>query len=367
MRMFLLYVRTAWNDFFSGTSPTNLPSQTYTSRQNPSNTYVHVSNSLFGPITSTDHGGALYCSSSVTYLLVESTSFFSCKTSGGNGGAIFFSNTNNGQCVLYDLCGYDCCTSDTGWNVQFVYIRVNNGLSSKNYVNYSSISRCVNENAWFTLYLYDGKICCQSINLSMNKCRGQFIYCYPFYDSNSVICSLSYSSFNDNIATYYTCFLLYRTAAKYEIKSCNILRNTQGTLNSEGTIRSDGYLTIDDSCILENKANRNFHQGSSYPITLSNCTVDSTSNNGYLTITNTVTKSFILALNHMSTLNCHSEYDSVGTLNPIIQTPSSSKKQKLCFTYVNCFYQSQQRIFFSLLGVFIFNFIHLDVSYDPFY
>ena len=202
----------------------------------------------------------------------------------------------------------------------------------------------------------------------MNKCYYYTgITCDPYKDPNSITCSITYSSITDIIANGYTCILLYTYGAKYEIKSCNILRNTQGTLDTGGTIYTNGYLTIDDSCILENKANRNFHQGSSYPITLSNCTVDSTSNNGYLTITNTVTKSFILALNHMSTLNCHSEYDSVGTLTPIIQTPSSSKKQKLCFTYVNCFYQSQQRIFFSLLSVFIFNFIHLDVSYDPFY
>jgi hypothetical protein len=366
--MFPLYVRTAWNDYFPGTSPTNLSSQTYTSKQTPLNAYVYVSNSFFGPITSTGHGGALYCSSSVTYLLIESTSFISCKTSGGNAGAIYFDNQNNGQCVLYELCGYDCCTTDTSYNVDFVLIYVNNGVSSKNYVNYSSFSRCVNTNRWYTLLLQYGKICCPSVNSSMNKYYGQSIACYPFSDSNSVTCSFSYSSFTDNIATAYTCIWLFRTGAKYEIKSCNILRNSQGSLDSEGTIYTCGYLTIDDSCILENTANRNFHQGSSsYTITLSNCTVDSTSNNGYLTITNTVTKGFILALKHMSTQNCHSEYDSVGTLTPIIQTPSPSKKQIHYYTYCNCFYQSQLRIFFSLLNVFLFNFIHLDTSCDPLY
>jgi hypothetical protein len=364
--MFPLYVRTAWNDYFPGTSPTNLSSQTYTSKQTPLNAYVYVSNSFFGPITSTGHGGALYCSSSVTYLLVESTSFFSCKTSGGHGGAIFFSNQNNGHCVLNKVCGNDCCTTDTTYSVDFVCTYVNNGASNKNYINYSSISRCVNTNTWHTLYLDNGKICCPSVNSSMNKYYGRSICCHPFCDSNSVTCSLSYSSFTDNIATTHTCINFWRSGAKYEIKSCNILRNTQCSLSLEGTIRSDGYLTIDYSCVLENKATNIFYQYSSYTITLSNCTVDSTSNNGYLTIKNTVTKSFILALNHMSTQNCHSEYDSVGTLTPIIQTPSSSKKQMHFYTYGDCLNQYHQRIFFSLLGVFSFTFIHLETC-NPLY
>ena len=146
--MFLLNSKTAWNDFFPGTSPTNLPSQTYTYRQTPSNTYLYVLNCLFSSITSTGNGGALYCTS--TYLLVESTSFFSCKTSGGNGGAIYFSNSS-GQCVLHKVCGYDCCTTVSNYP-QFVQTNVKNDISSKNYINYSSISHCVNENTWYTLW-----------------------------------------------------------------------------------------------------------------------------------------------------------------------------------------------------------------------
>jgi hypothetical protein len=237
-----LYIRTAWNDYFSGTTPTNLPSQTYTSRPTPSGSNVYVLNCLFKSITSGSTGGALCCTS-VTYLLVESTSFFSCKTSGGVGGAIYFSN-NGGQCVLYEVCGYDCSTpSNNGF--QFAYIGVNNAVSSKNYINYSSISRCVNEasGSWYILNLYNGNVCCPSVNISMNKCYGQLIYCYPLSDSNSVTCSFSYSSFTDNIATSYTCIWLYKSGAKYEIKSCNILRNTQGTLNSEGTIYTSFFLS----------------------------------------------------------------------------------------------------------------------------
>jgi hypothetical protein len=358
MLTFLIHSRTAWNDYFEGTFSPNLNSQTYTSRQTPSGTNVYVSNCLFKFITSTDHGGALYCTSETNFL-VESTFFFSCKTSAQFGGAIYFENSA-GQSVLYNVCGYDCCSTHSNAHYLFAYIGFNNAVSSKNYVNYSSISRCVTEksDSYYPLNLKNGKICCPSVNISLNKCYGRSgIYCYPTLDSNSIECSFSYSSFADNIATYHTCILLDRDGAKYEIKSCNILRNTQGTLDTWGTIRSDGSLMIEDSCILENKATNIFYQANAnYRTTLSNCTVDKTTNNGYLTTQNTVTKSFILALNHMSNLICHAEYDSAGTLTPITQTPSPSKKQRLYYTYFNCFNQPQ--LTFASTFIFLFHFIH---------
>jgi hypothetical protein len=354
MLTFLMHVRTAWDDYFTG-STTLIQSKEYGTTQSLSDTNVYVSNCLFKSIMSSSSGGALSCSSSVTCLLVESTSFFSCKTSSGSG-AIYFSNTGSGQCVLHEICVYDCCTTNTN-SYQFAYIRVCNSISNKNYINYSSISRCVNENAWYTFRIRYGKICFPSVNLSMNKCYGRF-YCQPLSDSNSVTCSLSYSSITDNIATSYTCLFLYTGGAKYEIKSCNILRNTQGSLDTEGTISTWGNLMIEDSCILENRANNIFYQGSTYTITISNCTVDSTSNNGYLTIQKTVTKSFIHALNHMSTQSCSSEYDSAGYLTPNIQSPSSSIKPKICYTCKRFLLQLQLRDIISLVTVLILNFIN---------
>jgi hypothetical protein len=305
---------------------------------------------FFISISSTGNGGALCCTSATSFL-VEFSSFISCKTSSGEGGAVYFANSG-GQSVLHGVCGYDCFANQ---HYQFYRSEVKDDASYKNYVNYSSIARCVNENSnsHHTLLLYKGKNCCSSVNVSINKCYYRSgIYCYPS-SSNYVTCSFTYSSFTDNIATGYTCIFLWKSGEKYEMKSCNILRNTQPLGNEEGTIYTSGNLMIEDSCILENKATYIFSQYSSYTITLSNCTIDSTSNNGYLTTQNTVTKSFILALKHMSTKNYNSEYDSVGTLTPIAQTPSSTKKQKL---YCTC----PQVNFVSLTCVFVFNFIHPD-------
>jgi hypothetical protein len=347
MTSFLVHIRTAWNDYFPGTSPTNLNPQTYTSRQTRSDTYLYVRNCLFNGCTSTSEGGALYCTS-VTYLLIESTSFFSCNSS-SSGGAIYFYNSN-GQCVLHEVCGYDCFSTNSFHN--FAYISVNNAVSSKNYVNYSSITRCLNDNSytWHTLRLEYGKICCLSNNISTNRCYSRSgICCEPFSDSNSVTCSLSYTTFADNNATSYVCIRLTRTGANFEFKSCNIIRNTQVSFDSEGTIYANGNVIIDDSCIVENKAKYIFkQQSSSYTITLSNCTVDSTSNYGSLIIQNTVTKSFVVALKHMSTQNCQSQYDSTECPAPIIQH---------CKTAFKSFYRPQLSDFFSLHGI-IFYFIY---------
>jgi hypothetical protein len=359
MSALLLCIRTAWNDHFPGTSPTNTYySRTYTSTLTSSGTNAHVSNCLFRSISSSNDGGALSCTSA-TYFLVESSLFFSCKTSSTYGGAIYFSNTNSGQSVLHGICCYDCNTNSGDL---VLFIQVKNVELSKNYLNYSSISRCVkDDSSSYHLFRFsNGKCCCSSVNVSLNKIyRRSGIICYPCVSSNSVTCSLTYSTFADNHANSHNCICFWVVGAIYETKSCNILRNTQGGAYSQGTFHTRGNLNIDDSCIIGNTADYIFTVSSSpYTITISNCTVDLTSNNGYLTIQNTVTKSFIHALNHMSTQNCHSEYDSAGYLIPVIQTPSSSKKPILCYTHVKCFNQPQLSDFFSLISGFIINFIN---------
>jgi hypothetical protein len=346
MIAFIMNIRTTWNDYFAGVSQSKtFLQQEFKACQTILNSSVLVLSCLFNNCASTSNGGAIYCSSSVNYLLVESTSFFTCSTSSNYGGAIYFYNTGSGQCVLHGVCGYDCCSTYTSSNGQFAYIYVQNIASRKNYGNYSSIVRCVNEksNSYQTLYIYNGNICYPSDNISMNKCNGRSgLYCYPFPDSNSVTCSFSYSTFADNIATGNTCFSLNRDGAKFEFKCCNIIRNKQGSPNSEGTIYLYGNLTIKDSCILNNNATYNFYAGSTTSIfTLSNCTVDSTNHINSLVIENTITKSFIHSLEHLSTKNCRAEYEPI--VNP----------KMFCHTCRKLRCDS-----FSLIYMFMFSFIH---------
>jgi hypothetical protein len=351
----------SWNDYFTATPVTTIGPSSYNYRRTPSDSNVYVLHCLFNAITSTGDGGALYCTSN--YLLVESSSFFSCRTSSNNygGGAICFDNTGSGECALHGVCGYDCNTTSGRAYSQFSRLRVRNTASNRNYVNYTSASRCVNEmsDTYKMLRLEYGKQCCQSTNLSMNKCYYRSgVYCYPFNDPNSVTCSLLYSTFADSHAVGNTCIRFNNRPAKCEIKCCNIIRNTQDNPSATGTIYSSGNLvTIKDSCILENTADTIFYSSSSsYPFTLSNCTVDKTTNNECLTTQSTVTKSFILALHHMSTRNCHSEYDSAGTITII---PNVSH---LTIKVISCYYQARISDFISFNCLFMFTFIHPNPS-----
>jgi hypothetical protein len=347
-----------WNEYFTVSPTTTLSYSEYSSQLSYSSGGVYVLNCLFSGITSGSYGGALSCTSSVTYLLIESSSFFTCKTSAKFGGAIYFEHTSNGESVLHEICGYDCYSTYTnGPCDQFAYIGVNNAVTKKNYFNYTSISRCVSgrSDSQFTLRLEYGKICCPSVNLSMNKCQCYSgIYFCSFKDVCSVTCSVSCSSFTDNNAPGYTCNYFDNRGGKYEMKSCNVLRNTQGS-SSEGIICANENLNIEDSCILENTATNIFYTYNSYTITLSYCTVDKTTNNGYLTIKNTITKSFIHGLNHISTRNCFAEYDSAGTLTAIPFVSQTTKKI-FCYTYNHC--QGRNNFLFSLHWEFLFPFIH---------
>jgi hypothetical protein len=358
----MVLAKFSWNDHFSGSPETKLSSAQYNSRQNPSGLSVYVSNCLFYQFTSGSNGGALYCASATSFL-IELSSFISCKTSSQYGGAIYFDNSG-AQSVLYGVCGNDCCSTYTsGPYEQFAHTRVKNDASSKNNINYSSIVRCVSESTGSShiIRLFNGKICCPSVNISMNKLQYYSgITCYAFVDTSFATCLISYSSISDNNAFDHLTFY-FNTNAKYEMKCCNILRNTHPH-RSYGIVSTWGPLMIEDSCILENNASYIFYVGSSsYSITLSNCTVDKTTNNQNLITKNTVTKSYILALNHMSTRNCHSEYDSAGYLTAIPYFSHTTKNLFCCTCKINhC--QGRMSVFFSIARLLMFAFIHPNPS-----
>jgi hypothetical protein len=362
----MLSTKFSWNDYFPGTPETTLKSTEYSSGQTPSVASVYVSKCLFNKCTITSGNGGALCCTSATYFFVESSSFLSCKTDSGQGGAIYFYNTNCLQSVLYAVCGNNCFATSTG---TFARITIQNNATNKNYFNYTSITRSVDgaSIAFCMVYPQYGNNYCPSINISMNKGRRHTgIVNTPSVDSSSVTSSMLYSTFADNSASQDNCIWCNTGGANYEIKYCNILRNTQVS-SSHGIIFSRGNLVIKDSCILENTANNIFYQeSSSYTITLSNCTVDLTTNNGYLTIQNTVTKGFIHGLNHISTQNCHSEYDSAGTLTaiPCISHSSHSTKKIICHT---CHCQAQISAFVSLIWLFMVTFIHPNPSEDFWY
>ena len=128
-------------------------------------------------------------------------------------------------------------------------------------------------------------------------------------------------------------------------------------ITSYGTIYTTGILNVEDSCTLENTVSTIFYSSSSsYPIALKNCTVDKATNNGYLTTQNTIPKSFILGLNHMSTKNCNAKYDSAGFLTPILFVPDPTTKL-FCYKCKN-HYQRRISALFSIVWMILVTFIH---------
>jgi predicted outer membrane repeat protein len=351
-------IRTGWSDFFEGYPSTTLVPKEYTSNQTLSGTNVYVLNCVFSKCTSTEHGGAISCKSA-SFMLIESSSFFTCNTSQRYGGAVYFQNSSC-ECVLYKVCANDCLSTNTNVSSygQFLYTEVKNGVFVKNYVNYSSISRCVNDipNSWYTLYLNNGKTFVTSVNISKNKCGHRSgICCWPHTNSSYITCSLSYSSFTDNRASGFNCIYFQKTIPKNEIICCNILRNSHDSITN-GIIDAYGNSTIDNSCILGNRAEFTFRTYSStYTITLTNCTIDKTATiNGVLIIQSPITNVFIHTLDHLSTRNCHAEYDSLEAL--------TSKKMYTCNVF---FYQPRLVDFVSLISIFIFNFINPNPYVRP--
>ena len=103
-----LVKRTFADVYGEGYSPYNYTGQEYTERIKPFANNVYVLDCVFRDCSSESSGGALYNYVNVHRLLVEQSLFFSCKASNNNGGAVFFSNTNNGQSVLVRICGFNC-------------------------------------------------------------------------------------------------------------------------------------------------------------------------------------------------------------------------------------------------------------------
>jgi hypothetical protein len=318
------FIRTSFSDFY-GPGQTNIrqyAESKYGGTINPTDQNVHVHDCFFHFCSSSSSGGALYCSSNVYKLLVEQSSFISCRASYGGGG-IYFSNQQYGECVMSKICGFNCSLTYSGssscWG-QFAYISIkNNNITYKNHVNDSSITHSLKNcnDSKYSLRLNFGQILCPSVNITNNVC-----YCYSALGcqaTSSGTCCISYSSFVNNTSNEgYICIWLYGSNSPHYIDTCNILNNNQ-TSSEFGTIHLYANLFIKDSCILGNNEGKKVFYVSLYKVTISNCTIDDdifskTRYYGPVTVNKTIKRTFINGLSHIVTQKCDSYFDSYGTL-----------------------------------------------------
>jgi hypothetical protein len=278
------------------------------SKRNLGRGNIFVSSCQFIECKSDSNGGGIYVSATNdTKMLVEKSTFDNCQTTAsGSGGAIHFGFSGN--CVLSEVCGYECRASS---NNQFDYIQCTESVSYKNYVNDSTIFHSVNENSGSAVTHYHGIVLFKGVNCSFNRCK-QNAACVSGNTASTtkyrVTCTLSFCSFTNNNATQGKIIYLYINTGNKEIKSCNIVDNSQEDLATKGIIHIGGPCEIKDSCITGNIAKYTFYEGvSSSTITVSNCTLDAdveSKKNYRVTIKNKATSSFIIPLVHLKTDKC---------------------------------------------------------------
>jgi hypothetical protein len=346
------FLKTAFDDFY-GPGNTNIKdykNTKYTGQITPTDQNVYVHDCVFQSCSSSSDGGAISCGNTVYKLLVEQTSFISCKTSSSNGGAIYFNSQTNGECILSRICGFDCSSTYSDSYGQFSNTYTKNDVAYKNYINDSSITRSSNwkKGSYETLRLQYGNILCPSTNLTNNMCYYYTaLLCWLTKGTGSpvsVTFCISYSSIiNNTNSGGYGVFYHDNSVTSHCIDTCNIINNKQN-ISSYGAIIASGNLFIKDSCILGNNENDKvfYVSSSSSKITISNCTIDDDifTNGRYagsVTIIKTITKTFINALSHISTHLCDSYFDSYGTLSAKPNVPSQISR---CLLSCNCRYQT---------------------------
>jgi hypothetical protein len=300
-------------DFLSvyGTDVSPYNTKIAESQRNLGEGNIFVFRCQFTECKSSSNGGGIYVNSTDdTKMLVEKCAFDKCQvTTSEKGGAIYFGK--KGNCIIFEVCGYECSTNEYG---QFDYVCCTNNVAYKNYVNDSTISHSVNENADSTLAHFYGIVLFKGVNISFNRfisCSACHCAVTPSTNQNPLTCSLSFCSFANNSATGSKIISLVIPAANKEIKSCNIIDNSQEALEKFGIFFMFGPYVIKDSCITGNVANHTFFEvHASFIITVNNCTLDADielENNTRVSFASKATNLFTVPLFHLNTYKCEAE------------------------------------------------------------
>ena len=287
-----------------------------------------VANCIFSDISSDQDGGAIGCSGTSTTgvqrIYIEETTFTTCKTTNINGGGIFFSNADNGECAIFRTCSFNCSSTRSNNDVtlgQYAYTKTKEDASSKNEVNETTITGSKKESAFskHALNLYYSNIICSAVNITNNECcYCTALYCSPTNNAGSLTCFIMHTSIvNNNATSGYGCIDLGNKDAKCLIFASNIINNEQDKngIITPGTIHTYAYLFINESCIIGNNKGEKVFYASRRSIKITNCTLDSDimTNKRYagsVTVISSKEYSFINSLSHIVVGKCESSFDS---------------------------------------------------------
>jgi hypothetical protein len=298
----MIFINKDWSDFFSG-QPVKYDGRNERLSGGLSG-YVYVVNSFFMGLTSTSDGGAIYFSSSDnSILLVEKTSFYSIT--GSRGGSLYFGT--GGQCVISKTCSINSTATGTYGAFSVAYV---SSSFVKNHVVDSSFCLSTMKSGYSTLEHRYGDIILNNINLSSNYLG--YISAFrvsPTKNGSNVVCSVKYSSINNNKGTTSSCIFYCAGSSIFLMDCCNMLSNTQ-TGSSNGAILSDGDMRIINSCILNDISW--VVEARNCQITFSNCNIDFNNNkvSGTVIFTNSPNTYFVNVLYHFEYGLCVAEHYS---------------------------------------------------------
>ena len=246
--MFLTYHRVlAWRDYFSTAPDTILDPQKYQAQQTVNTNSEYIANCFFQGCTG-EKGGAVFVSTSVSKLLIEDTTFSECKATALAGAVYYYAN--NGA-VISKTCFYKCNAQSSAPTCHIFIAKSN--FVDKNYVKDCSASLTDSFYADYEIWLQYGEMLAESINSTNNKCSSYSgITMFQMNGADFSKCSLKFSCMEQNDDHRYVCIVYFGGQnAKYEMKNCNVIGNTQ-IEDNKATVHAEANLNIYNSIIVNN-------------------------------------------------------------------------------------------------------------------
>ena len=213
----------------------------------------------------TGSGGAIYISSSNLILFIENSIFYYCSSL-LKGGGISFLGSNNCECILYGICGFNCSTNSENYieGGQFAFIET--GKLKKNEIYYLSLSKCSyisTINKVSSIHLQLGNLLINNLNSSNN-----IVYTFSGitcrYQNLSLI---KYCNFKSNFVTYHICLWFRET--NVNISYNNIIENNSPT--TQAVLRNAYSKVYCNNCIFLNNLNVLFSSEIINDLIINNC------------------------------------------------------------------------------------------------
>ena len=172
---------------------------------------INISNCFFSRSSSySGYGGIIHVYGSSFSMNINYSMFYNCVCS-GNGGAIYFSSSNS---YLRMICAKSCSASQ----FHFAYLQT----SQMNQVEYLSVSNCSHKTSgYWSIVLYTGDQRVDNTNSSMNNAN-QISGIRIWFPSSF---TSSHCTFSNNKVSYSVCIGFYSTSGTISMSYANIVHN----------------------------------------------------------------------------------------------------------------------------------------------